>query len=341
MRKLEISPCVEIPEVLKISYDSLDDSQKNIFLDIAFFLEGERRDVVISFFDAIGFEAKIELSVLDGKSLITVDFLDQIRMHDLLRDMGREIVRKESIDHLGNRSRLGYYKDLYEVLKKNKGTEAIKSISLDMDKVNSEIQINPYTFSKMTELRTLKFYGSENKCMVSSLEGVPLTENLVNLKYIDLSHSESLTKLPDLSLARNLEILDLGSCSSLTETHSSIQYLNKLEVLDLRHCESLGSLPTSIHSKYIEELDFVGCSKLKNHPAISSSLIPLLSLIKVGIKELPSSIECLSKLDRLSIQDCTRLENISSSIFKLKSLQYIEIKRCSNLKRFAEIPLVL
>ena len=120
MRKLEIIPHVEIEEVLKISYDSLDDSQKNVFLDIAFFLEGERRDVVISFFDAIGFEAKIELSVLDGKSLITVDFLDQIRMHDLLRDMGREIVRKESIDHLGNRSRLGYYKDLYEVLKKNK-----------------------------------------------------------------------------------------------------------------------------------------------------------------------------------------------------------------------------
>ncbi|KAH9698348.1 hypothetical protein KPL71_023980 [Citrus sinensis] len=93
--------------------------KKNVFLDIAFFLEGERRDVVISFFDAIGLEAKIELSVLDGKSLITC--LDnQIRMHDLLRDMGREIVRKESIDHSGKRSRLWYHKDICEVLKKNK-----------------------------------------------------------------------------------------------------------------------------------------------------------------------------------------------------------------------------
>ncbi|KAL9416940.1 hypothetical protein AB3S75_040013 [Citrus x aurantiifolia] len=118
MRKLDVIPDVEIQEVLKISYDSLDDSQKNVFLDIAFFLEGERRDVVISFFDAIGLEAKIELSVLDGKSLITC--LDnQIRMHDLLRDMGREIVRKESIDHLGKRSRLWYHKDICEVLKKN------------------------------------------------------------------------------------------------------------------------------------------------------------------------------------------------------------------------------
>ncbi|KAH9658546.1 ADP-ribosyl cyclase/cyclic ADP-ribose hydrolase [Citrus sinensis] len=374
MRKLEVIPDVEIQEVLKISYDSLDDSQKNVFLDIAFFLKGERRDVVISFFDAIGFEVKIELSVLDGKSLITC--LDnQIRMHDLLREMGREIVRKESIDHSGKRSRLWYHKDICEVLKKNKGTEAIKGISLDMGKANSEIQINPYTFSKMTELRFLKFYGSENKCMVSSLEGVPFTEvryfewhqyplktldihaenlvslkmpgskvkqlwddvqNLVNLKKIDLWYSKLLTKLPDLSLAQNLEILDLGGCSSLTETHSSIQYLNKLEVLDLDRCESLRTLPTSIQSKYLKRLVLRGCSNLKNFPEISSSGIHRLDLTHVGIKELPSSIDRLSKLDTLKIHDCTSLESLPSSLSMFKSLTSLEIIYCPKLKRLPD-----
>ncbi|GAY57016.1 hypothetical protein CUMW_176140 [Citrus unshiu] len=215
-----------------------------------------------------------------------------------------------------------------------------------MGKANSEIQINPYTFSKMTELRFLKFYGSENKCMVSSLEGVPFTEvryfewhqyplktldihaenlvslkmpgskvkqlwddvqNLVNLKKIDLWYSKLLTKLPDLSLAQNLEILDLGGCSSLTETHSSIQYLNKLEVLDLDRCESLRTLPTSIQSKYLKRLVLRGCSNLKNFPEISSSGIHRLDLTHVGIKELPSSIDRLSKLDTLKIHDCTKL----------------------------------
>ena len=118
MRKLEIIPHVDILKVLKISYDSLDDSQKNVFLDIACLLEGEHRDEVTSFFDASGFQAKIELSVLEDKSLITC-LNNQIRMHDLLRDMGREIVRNESIDLPGKRSRLWYHKDIDEVLKKN------------------------------------------------------------------------------------------------------------------------------------------------------------------------------------------------------------------------------
>ncbi|XP_052294948.1 disease resistance-like protein DSC1 isoform X2 [Citrus sinensis] len=345
MRKLEIIPHVDILKVLKISYDSLDDSQKNVFLDIACLLEGEHRD--------------------------------EIRMHDLLRDMGREIVRNESIDLPGKRSRLWYHKDIDEVLKKNTGTEAIKGISLDMNKVNRKIHMDSFAFSKMPKLRFLKFYGFENKCMVSHLDGVLFAElrhlewqqyplktlnihaenlvslqmpfskveqlwddvqDLVNLKEIDLCGSKSLTKLPDLSQAKTLETLSLEGCLSLMETHSSIQYLNKLKVLDLGKCKSLTSLPTSIHSKDLKTLILWGCSNLKNFPKITSCHISLLQLGEVGIKELPSSIECLSNLGELLITDCSELESISSSVFKLKSLNYIEISNCSNLKRFLEIP---
>ena len=127
-------------------------------------------------------------------------------------------------------------------------------------------------------------------------------------------------------------------CSSLMETHPSIQYLNKLEVLDLRYCKSLMSLPTSIHSKYLNKFGHLGCSNLKNFPEISSCHIHGLDLKQVGIKELPSSIECLSKLIRLLISDCERLDSISSSIFKLQYLERIAISSCPNLKRFLEIP---
>ncbi|MCI37660.1 resistance protein, partial [Trifolium medium] len=40
-------------------------------------------------------------------------------MHDLVQDMGREIVRQESPDHPGKRSRLWFTKDIVEVLEKN------------------------------------------------------------------------------------------------------------------------------------------------------------------------------------------------------------------------------
>ncbi|GAY44722.1 hypothetical protein CUMW_084030 [Citrus unshiu] len=131
MRKLEIVPHMEIQEVLKISYDSLDDSQKT--------------------------------------------------MHDLLR----EIVRKESIDDPGKRSRLWHDEDIYEVLKKNTGTEAIKDISLNMS--DNEKEIFARTFSTMGHLKA--YESREIKDVMSDLEVVPFPEvyakNLVSLKMWD------------------------------------------------------------------------------------------------------------------------------------------------------------
>ena len=42
-----------------------------------------------------------------------------ITMHDLLEAMGREIVRQESIDDPGKRSRLWHHKDIHHVLTRN------------------------------------------------------------------------------------------------------------------------------------------------------------------------------------------------------------------------------
>ena len=44
---------------------------------------------------------------------------DMITMHDLLEAMGREIVRQESIDDPGKRSRLWHHKDIHHVLTRN------------------------------------------------------------------------------------------------------------------------------------------------------------------------------------------------------------------------------
>ncbi|KAJ4723822.1 Disease resistance protein (TIR-NBS-LRR class) [Melia azedarach] len=40
-------------------------------------------------------------------------------MHDLLQEMGREIVRQESTNDPGKRSRLWHYDDIYKVLTRN------------------------------------------------------------------------------------------------------------------------------------------------------------------------------------------------------------------------------
>ena len=106
-----------IQEVLKLSYDGLDDKEKNIFLDVACFLNGEDIYSVMKFLDTSGFYPEIGISVLIDKSLIAVS-CNKITMHDLLQGLGREIVQQESINR-GNRSRLWHHEDIYEVLTHN------------------------------------------------------------------------------------------------------------------------------------------------------------------------------------------------------------------------------
>uniref|UniRef100_A0A0V0GUX7 Putative ovule protein n=1 Tax=Solanum chacoense TaxID=4108 RepID=A0A0V0GUX7_SOLCH len=56
-------------------------------------------------------------------------------MHDLVRDMAREIVRQESLNEPHMRSRLWFHEDVNYVLRKNKGSNLIEGISAIHPKV--------------------------------------------------------------------------------------------------------------------------------------------------------------------------------------------------------------
>jgi len=96
LEKLKIIPNDQVHKKLKISYDGLnDDTEKSIFLDIACFFIGMDRNDVIHILNGCRLFAEIGISVLVEKSLVTVDDKNKLGMHDLLRDMGREIVREK------------------------------------------------------------------------------------------------------------------------------------------------------------------------------------------------------------------------------------------------------
>jgi len=117
LQKYRKVPDSEIQGVLEISYTSLSNLDQKIFLDIACFFKGERWDYVKRILDACDFNPDIQVFV--SKCLISVDENGCLEMHDLLQDMGREIVRKESPSNPGYRSRLWSHKDVHEVLKEN------------------------------------------------------------------------------------------------------------------------------------------------------------------------------------------------------------------------------
>ncbi|KAJ9687304.1 hypothetical protein PVL29_015979 [Vitis rotundifolia] len=105
LRKLDSEPKAEIHKVLKRSYDGLDRIDKNIFLDLACFFKGEDRDFVLRILDGCDFPAETGISNLNDLCLITLPY-NQIRMHDLIQQMGWKIVREEFPDEPNKWSRL-------------------------------------------------------------------------------------------------------------------------------------------------------------------------------------------------------------------------------------------
>nr|XP_048330124.1 disease resistance protein RUN1-like isoform X2 [Ziziphus jujuba var. spinosa] len=146
---------------------------------------------------------------------------------------------------------------------------------------------------------------------------------LVKLKKIDLSYSEHLMQIPNLSRAINLEVLNLQGCSSLVQLPSFFQNLGKLQFLHLHDCYNLKdglenlpinvrelylsgtaikSLPESIWKlKYLERLDLSGCRNLRKFPEISGRMEFLVEIKLYGteIEELPKSIDNLTRLETL------------------------------------------
>ncbi|KAH9726135.1 Disease resistance-like protein DSC1 [Citrus sinensis] len=202
----------KIHDVLKLSYDDLDVNEKGIFLDVACFFKSDDVYPVMKFLDASGFHLEIGISVLADKSLIDVNPYDRITMHDLLQELGREIVRQESINP-GNQSRLWHHEDMYEILTNITGTKSIEGICLDMSKAN-EIRLNPNTFVKMHKLRFLKFYNSingDNRCKVSYLQESP---GFAEVRFLHW-HGYPLKSLPSNINQKKLVVIEMP--------HSNIQ----------------------------------------------------------------------------------------------------------------------
>ncbi len=84
---------------LMISYNDLSPEASMMFLDIACFMIGQREHIAMQIFEAckLDYEGPApSFSSLKDKCLVKLDEDKQIVMHDLLRDMGRQVVKNQS-----------------------------------------------------------------------------------------------------------------------------------------------------------------------------------------------------------------------------------------------------
>nr|GFA02900.1 Toll/interleukin-1 receptor (TIR) domain-containing protein [Tanacetum cinerariifolium] len=114
--RLEKIPLKDTLEKLELSYISLEDDYKEIFLDIACILKGQSKKNAIRILENCGFHAINGLKVLEQRSLITVDEFEFLRMHDHIEEMGKNIVRREHPDEPNKHSHLWIEEEIEDIL---------------------------------------------------------------------------------------------------------------------------------------------------------------------------------------------------------------------------------
>jgi len=106
-----------IMNVLRISFDQLEQENKEIFLDIACFLHDQNQTYVKKVLDVRGFHPDCGLKDLADKSLITCEYGKD--MHGLVRDLGWCIAREKYPKEPIKWSRLWDYEDLQRAMLDN------------------------------------------------------------------------------------------------------------------------------------------------------------------------------------------------------------------------------
>ncbi|KAG5526076.1 hypothetical protein RHGRI_032390 [Rhododendron griersonianum] len=301
LQKLQATCDSTILEKLEISYDSLKDNHdKNLFLEIACFFAGKKKNDTITILEGCDYFALAGIHNLVDRNLLTI-VNEKLGMHQLLQDMGKQIVCRES-KHPEERSRIWQHMESFSILSENIGTKKIEGLMLDMNMLSNSnmVVFEANTFEKICNLRLLKLSGVQLSGTYRAFpkrlgwlywRGFPSEsfpndfplENVVNLdlrysnlkqvwkgtkalgslKILNLSHSPRLAKTPDFSRIPNLEKLILKACPSLFEVDESIIKLQRIESLNLRDCKNLRKLPRNINTvESLVEINISGCSNL-------------------------------------------------------------------------------
>ncbi|KAL6318354.1 hypothetical protein AAG906_039446 [Vitis piasezkii] len=225
--------------------------------------------------------------------------------------MGLEIVRQQSLQELGKRSRLWFHEDISNVLKTNTGSEKIEGIFLNLFHLQETIDFTTQAFAGMSKLRLLKVYQSDK--ISRNSEDTFKKENFKvrfssnfkfcydELRYLDL-YGYSLKSLPNDFNAKNLVHLNMP-CSHIKQLWKGIKVLEKLKCMDLSHSKYLLETPNLSRVINLERLVLEDCVSLcKNFGNLE--MLKELYADGTALRELPSSLSSLRNLEILSFEGC-------------------------------------
>ncbi|KAM0961793.1 hypothetical protein ACFX2I_021007 [Malus domestica] len=350
-----------LQDVLKISYDALDEQEKCIFLDFAclFVKMNMKREDAIDILKGCGFDGEIAIADLTAKSLMKVYESGMLWMHDQVRDLGRQIVRHESVVDPGMRSRLWDRDEILNVFKDDKGTRCIQGIVLDFESSirivrdpsgervswdnfrNSPSFCSAITYLKERHKAYLQNQAEKKREVVicSKPLGAMVNLRLIQINFVNLEGKFKflpaelkwlqwkgcpLKFLPSDFSPRRLAVLDLSKSKlvSLWSGHNKVP--EQLMFLILHECSCLTAIPDLSGNRALEKIVLELCVNLnKLHDSVGN----LNTLIHLNLRgcsnliELPSDVSGLRKLENLILTGCSKLKKLPSNMDSMVSLK--------------------
>ncbi|XP_025649478.1 disease resistance protein Roq1 isoform X2 [Arachis hypogaea] len=350
----------EIIDVLKISYEGLEDTEKDIFLDIACFFKGRQKHHVTEMLKRCGYQAEIGLDILINRSLVTLEEVKilgmvTLGMHDLLEEMGKQIVIQESPNDASKRSRLWCYEDVDFVLTQKKESEATHSIVSKVYYCETEEEWREYreikenwrdlSFSNICQLKLLILDGvnapilCDIPCTLKVLhwegcpmETLPFTDQCYELVEIDLSHGKIVELWDGKKVLKKLEHLNLYFCEKLKQT-PDLSGAPNLKTLNLHGCKELNYInPSLAHHKRLVELNLGRCRSLETlGDKLEISSLEKLNLYECrSLRRLPEFGECMKQLSILDLEK-TGIEELPPTLGKLAGVSELDLTGCHKL----------
>ncbi|KAL8101498.1 TMV resistance protein N-like [Apium graveolens] len=347
LEKVKAIPENDIQKILQLSYDELEDeTQKKIFLDIAFFFVGKDKDEATDVFKSCDFFSGVGIQNLVERCLVTIDEDNKLQMHNLIQDMGRE---------LGKTTRLFLRGNAGKSLQNPEGKNNLEGLILDLT-TSADRQMSTVIFQRMHNLRLLQIINAND--ITGSFENL-----LPKLRCIRW-HDCPWTCLPSTFCPEDLVSFDMpgGKFKRLWKGTKPIKHMNYLTCLNLRECRGLKRLPESLGDikalkkidaswtaidklpdtitqlKGFVKLELGGCKKLRKLPQDIGNMqgLEFFDAGESAIEQLPVSFGGLVNMVQLSLYGCIKLRNLPNSICKLKLLKRLYLGGCSNLEQLPE-----
>ncbi|XP_065623750.1 disease resistance protein RPV1 isoform X2 [Quercus suber] len=333
LEKYKNIPNEDIQKKLKVSFEGLGEIEKDIFLDIACFFIGLPKYYVVKILAACDLYPDSGIAKLSDKCLIRVE-CGKLWMHDLLQQMGKEIVRQES-NMLGERSRLWCYEDALEVLTENTGVQFRNLKCINIMGCGSITRL-PNLCAPNLEKLNLSYCRNLVECH----ESIGFLDKLQEL---DLRSCEKLQNFPSHLMWKSLKCLYTPSCSRLDVFSFLYPNFGGFNGLYYYCCKNFMDLADIIYKLPQVEGLFIYTSKSRpwcTEPFAFLDIEAFLDLSNVGNL---IELDFLMKPDYFPVLEQLYLNEINiviipKRISKFTRLKTLKIKCCKYLQEIPRLP---